>query len=84
MGIFPGPTLPLSAVNVGIARAGGGVKVDCRVGMAVTINWAARVGSIVEVCIGVGVGGGSTIGRFPGVTSTKGAYTQAMLPGTPS
>ena len=46
------------------------------------MNWAAKVGSIVGVVRGVGVGGGSTIGRLP-ITVTSGEYTQPVLPGTP-
>ena len=49
------------------------------------LNCAARVGSIVCVTRGVEVGGGSMIGsnRWPVSRVTKGAYTQATLPGTP-
>jgi hypothetical protein len=58
--------------KVGIASGGGGVKVGKRVGAEVTMNCAARVGSIVGVYSGVGVGGGSTTGNCPGDTSTNG------------
>jgi len=58
--------------KVGICRGGGGVKVGSLVGADVTINWAARVGLIVGVYNGVGVGGGSTTGSWPGDTSTNG------------
>lgn len=63
MGIFPTPE-PFTAVKVGIASGGGGVYVERRVGAAVTMNLAASVGSIVIVYKGVGVGGGSTIGKL--------------------
>ena len=54
------------------------------VGAFVTINCgSARVGSIVAVISGVGVGGGSTTGNVPPKTSTSGEYTQAALPVTP-
>ena len=46
------------------------------------MNWAAKVGSIVGVVRGVGVGGGSTIGMLP-LMDTNGEYTQPVLPGTP-
>ena len=51
-----------SLVYVGITSGGGAVKVGRRVGAASTTNWAARVGSMVGVIMGVGVGGGSTKG----------------------
>ena len=70
-------------VKVGMARGGGGVKVGKRVAGISTTNCAARVGSMVGVVLGVGVGGGSTMGTFP-FTSTKGEYTHPTLPGTPT
>src|SRR3972149_7170489 len=82
IGTLPAPRGVASTTNVGITRGGGEVKVGNRVGGTSTINCAARVGSIVAVVRGVGVGGGSTIGIFPS-TDTRGEYTQPMLPGTP-
>ena len=35
--------------NVGITNGGGGVNVGSRVGADVTMNWAAKVGSMVGV-----------------------------------
>lgn len=55
-----------------------------RVGARVTTNFAARVGSIVLVTNGVGVGGASTTGRSTGGSMlTKADHTQATPPGTP-
>src|SRR4030067_2537683 len=71
-----------SAEKVGIDSGGGGVNVGKCVGGISTINCAARVGSIVGVVRGVGVGGGSTIGSDP-LTSTRGVYTHATPPGAP-
>ena len=53
-----------------------------RVGGNSIMNCAAKVGSIVGVVRGVGVGGGSTMGMLPS-TITSGEYTQPVLPGTP-
>ena len=67
------------SINVGITSGSAGVKVGRRVGTTVTMNCAASVGSIVAVTNGVGVGGGSIIGKFaPGERSTRGAKTQAV------
>ena len=63
-------------------NGGGGVKVGFLVGGISDINCDARVGSIVGVVSGVGVGGFGTIGSSP-VTRTYGAYTQATPSGTP-
>ena len=52
-------TLGAADWKVGICRGGGGVKVGSLVGADVTMNCAARVGLIVGVYSGVGVGGGS-------------------------
>ena len=68
------PECPLcSSVKVGISRGGGGVKVGSRVGVPGSAKAAARVGSMVGVVRGVGVGGGSTMGRKPGESETRGA-----------
>jgi hypothetical protein len=56
-----------------MAKGGGGVKVGIRVGGISTMNLAARVGSIVGVTLGVGVGGGSIIGKSEDVRLTSGA-----------
>ena len=83
IGMLPviGPSWTLG--KVGITNAGGGVKVGKRVGAAVTINCAAKVGSMVLVISGVGVGGGSTIGNSPGVMFRNAAKTQPTPPGAP-
>lgn len=66
--------LAMAGSKVGKFKGGGAVKVDNRVGSIVTINCAARVGSIVLVMTGVGVGGASTTGSNKGDnTSTRGA-----------
>lgn len=61
------PVLPGRFVTwkVGMTKGPGGVKVGKRVGGISMINWAARVGSIVGVVSGVGVGGGSTTRTLP-------------------
>jgi hypothetical protein len=62
------PAVPVeifSTGNVGITNCGGGVKVGIRVAGKSTTNWDAKVGSIVGVTLGVGVGGASTIGSSP-------------------
>ena len=46
-------------------NGGGWVKVGSRVGPTSMMNWAARVGSIVGVTRGVGVGGGTITGSSP-------------------
>jgi len=43
---------PVSGGKVGITNGDAGVKVGRRVGAAVTMNWAASVGSIVVVYSG--------------------------------
>jgi hypothetical protein len=83
-----GSTLELSSIDsftyVGIANVIAGVKVGKRVAGISTINWAASVGSMVGVTLGVGRDGGSIIGSSSGrVTVTKPVYTQAILPSTP-
>jgi hypothetical protein len=69
IGIFPAAEFWLTSSNSGITNSGAGVKVGSRVGVDGTTNAAASVGSIVGVVCGVGVGGGSIIGRNP--TSLK-------------
>lgn len=54
-----------------VARGAGGVNVGSRVIVGWTLKAAARVGSIVEVTNGVGVGGGSTIRSSPPEMETK-------------
>jgi len=51
----------LSSVNCGTVSGGGGVNVGIRVWVGWISKAAARVGSMVAVTGGVGVGGGSTI-----------------------
>ena len=64
----------LSLVKVGMTNGGGAVKVGNRVAGISNTNWAARVGSMVAVTAGEGVGGGATIGNeVPPDTVTKGA-----------
>ena len=82
IGIPAGTAAGIWPSKVGITNGGGDVKVGNRVGGISMINWAAKTGSIVGVVLGVGVGGGSTIGMLP-LTVTKGEYTQPELPGTP-
>jgi hypothetical protein len=65
IGIPPGTAWGGSFSKVGITRGGGGVKVGNLVGGKSIMNCAAKVGSIVGVVRGVGVGGGSTIGMLP-------------------
>jgi hypothetical protein len=73
-----------SEAKVGITRGGGGVYVGNLVGAMVTTNCAAIVGSIVVVTKGVGMAGGSTIGRTPGVILTRDDEIQPTPPGIPS
>ena len=83
-GIFVADVLGTS-LNVGGSRGGGGVNVGKRVGVCRPIKAAARVGSIVGVENGVGVGGISTSGSIaPGESLTYGPYTQPVELGTPS
>jgi len=49
------------------------VKVGSLVGFPVAANAAINVGSITGVTLGVDVGGGSMIGRYPGESITSGA-----------
>lgn len=70
---MPGKPAWVWFTYVGIVNGAGGVYVGKPVGTNVTMNCAAKVGSIVAVNNGVGVGGGSTMGNEPGVRSTKGA-----------
>jgi len=61
----------LSLVSyVGMTKGGGGVKVGSWVGFPVAANAAIKVGSITCVILGVAVGGGSMIGRYPGERTT--------------
>jgi hypothetical protein len=46
-------------------------------------NCAAKVGSIVDVGGGMGVGGGSAICKVPGESTTSGEYTHPLLFGAP-
>ena len=52
-----------SSTKVGMESGAGGVKVGSRVGVSGTMKAAAKVGSMVGVASGVGVGGASTIGK---------------------
>ena len=65
IGTRPVSVMDWSGEIVGITNGGGGVNVGKCVGGISTINCAARVGSMVGVVFGVGVGGGSTIGTVP-------------------
>ena len=58
-----------------MTNCGGGVKVGMRVAGKFTTNWEAKVGSMVGVTRGVGVGGASVMGSSP-YTCVRGAYTQ--------
>jgi len=58
-------------VKVGIVNGAGGVNVARRVGAMVMTNCAAKVGLIVGVTSGVGVGGSSTTGIWPALTFTR-------------
>jgi hypothetical protein len=60
------------SMKVGTTSEGGGVKVGRRVLVGWMLNWAASVGSMVEVAGGMGVGGGSTIRNVPPETWTNG------------
>lgn len=64
--------LEVASVNAGTVNAAGGVKVGRRVEVGLVLNCASRVGSIVDVAGGAGVGGGSTILNVPGETATSG------------
>ena len=63
----------VSIAYVGMANSGGGVNVGKRVGGTSTMNFAAKVGSIVGVTLSVGVGGGSTMGKSAEERLTSGA-----------
>jgi hypothetical protein len=65
IGILPADDVWLSSTKFGMTNSGAGVKVGSLVGVEGIIKAAARVGSIVGVVCGVGVGGGSTIGKKP-------------------
>ena len=65
IGSPPDPVKNCSSGNVGMASCGGGVKVGILVGGNSTTNCEAKVGSIVGVTRGVGVGGASTTGSSP-------------------
>ena len=73
------PGVPAS-LNSGISSGGGGVKVGKRVSVGWMLKAAARVGSMVEVTGGVGVGGGSTIRSSPPEIDTNDEYTQPVPP----
>jgi hypothetical protein len=62
----------VTSVNDRTVNGGGGVKVGNRVFVGAILNWAASVGSIVEVAGGSGVGGGATIRNVPAETRTSG------------
>ena len=53
----------VSSMKVGIAKGAGGVNVGRRVGVSGAIKAAAKVGSMVGVASGVGVGGASMTGK---------------------
>ena len=72
LGKPPVPLVTEELSYVGIIKGGGGVYVGFLVGGISEINWDARVGSIVGVVSGVGVGGLGTIGSSP-VKRTYGA-----------
>jgi tetrahydrodipicolinate N-succinyltransferase len=74
---------PAVSVNDRTLNEGGGVKVGRRVLVGTMLNCAARVGSIVEVGGGSGVGGGATTLNVPGETCTSGEYTHPLLFGAP-
>jgi len=76
-------TFGVTGINVGKTRGAGDVKVGNLVGVDTILNSAIRVGSIVGVILGVGVGGGSTIGKEPVGELTKKEYTQATPLETP-
>ncbi len=62
----PADPMPVvEVVYVGITNGGGAVYVGRRVGWISTTNCEARVGSMVGVTRGVGVGGGATTGNVP-------------------
>lgn len=81
IGIFGNELILVS--YVGMTKGGGGVKVGSWVGFPVAAKAAIKVGSMTCVTLGVDVGGGSIIGRYPGESTTSGAYTHPTLPGTP-
>jgi len=70
----------LVSLNSGTSSGGGGVKVGKRVSVGWMLKAAARVGSIVAVTGGVGVGGGSTIRSSPPDIDTNDEYTQPVPP----
>src|SRR5512143_2960965 len=78
---------PVVSGKVGSARGGTAVKVGSRVAFSAGMNAAARVGLMVGVDAGVGVGGTGTRGNSrpaEPMRETYRAYTQAVDPGTPS
>jgi hypothetical protein len=83
----PVPFPTISGSNVACTTGGAAVKVGKRVATTeLRLNCAARVGSTVGVTRGVGVGGGSTMGKrlCPDSNTTNAEYTQATFPGTPA
>ena len=72
-GTPPGLLGLVLSTNVGITSGGGAVNVGNLVGMIGVVKAAIKVGSRVAVVLGVGVGGGSMIGKKPGVNETSGA-----------
>ena len=70
IGTPPATELMERSSKVGICKGAGSVNVGKRVGSTVTANCAAKVGLIVAVNFGVGVGGGSMIGNTPALIST--------------
>ncbi len=82
IGTRPLTMAPVFSVNVGITMGGGAVKVGKRVGGTSIRNCAARVGLMVAVTFGVGVGGGSIIGTVP-LSSTRSFQIQPTPPGIP-
>lgn len=83
MGIPPKIDVFEISLYVGMTRGLDGVYVGKRVGFGVEMNCAAKVGLMVCVNKGVGVGGGSMIGSSPGEICTTGAYIQPILFGPP-
>ena len=81
---MPAVPVTVGSLNEGNSRGGGGVNVGRRVGVCCPIKAASKVGSIVGVEMGVGVGGISINGRkAPGDSFTYRPYTHPMDPGTP-
>ena len=65
-------TIGAFSVKIGTVTTGAGVNVGRRVDVAIALNCAASVGSMVAVAGGAGVGGGSTTRKDPGEMATSG------------